>query len=218
MLFIGYLKFPVHRFKADPFRRYYAFNKPYAVLCQFTVPEGSDKRTLADFDFPKDIYTVGRLDYDSEGLIILSDDGRLNTQLLTPESRHPRTYIAQVENIPTDKQLRDLADGVVIEGQITMPAKASLLTYEPKLPPRPVPIRERKNIPTAWIELTLTEGRNRQVKKMTAAVGCPTLRLIRVAIGALNLFHLHLKPGQFVMLEQKRLDSLFALGPENLSV
>jgi 23S rRNA pseudouridine2457 synthase len=177
--------------------QYIAFNKPYAVLCQFTCPEGSTKKTLAEFGFPKNVYSVGRLDYDSEGLLILTDDSQVNKKLFSPQNGHERTYLVCVENIPSLKQLQMLQSGVIIEGKKTLPARVKLLTEEPNLPPRPIPIRVRKNIPTAWIELSLTEGRNRQVRKMTAAVGCPTLRLVRIAIGSLNLFNLGLKPGQW---------------------
>jgi 23S rRNA pseudouridine2457 synthase len=197
------------KFKPTLDSTYIAFNKPYAVLCQFTHPEGSTKKTLAEFGFPKDVYSVGRLDYDSEGLLILTDDGRFNNKLLSPESSHKRTYFVCVENIPSLEQLHTLKSGIVIEGKRTLPAEANLLIEEPQLPPRPVPIRERKHIPTAWIELSLTEGRNRQVRKMTAAVGCPTLRLMRVAIGALSLFNLGLKPGEWKALDENELLSVF---------
>jgi len=196
-------------FKPSSDKKYIAFNKPYAVLCQFTLPEGSSKKTLAEFDFPKDVYSVGRLDFDSEGLLILTDDGRLNRKLLSPGQSHPRTYYACVENIPSAGQLQKLCSGVMIEGKKTLPAQAKLLTEEPKLPPRTVPIRERKHIPTVWVSLSLTEGRNRQVRKMTAGIGCPTLRLVRIAIGGLSLFDLQLIPGQWKALSEKELDSLF---------
>ncbi len=188
--------------------KYIAFNKPYAVLCQFTVPEGSAKQTLAAFGFPKNVYSVGRLDFDSEGLLILTDDNRLNSKLLSPQHGHQRTYYVCVENIPSSEQLEMLRRGVVIEGKRTLPAKAKLLNKEPKLPPRAVPIRKRKHIPTSWIELGLTEGRNRQVRKMTAAVGCPTLRLVRIAIGRLNLFDLALSPGEWKILTADELSLL----------
>jgi 23S rRNA pseudouridine2457 synthase len=191
-------------------KKYIAFNKPYAVLCQFSLPEGSNKKTLAEFAFPKDVYSVGRLDYDSEGLLILTDDGKLNGCLLSPEARHERTYFVCVENVPSVEQLQMLRSGVVIEEKKTFPAEAKLLTEEPSLPPRSVPIRERKNILTAWIELRLIEGRNRQVRKMTASVGCPTLRLVRVAIGSLSLFDLDLAPGEWKELNEKELFLVFA--------
>lgn len=176
---------------------YIAFYKPYAVLSQFTKPEDSEKETLANFRLPPSVYPLGRLDFDSEGLLLLSDDSKLNHALLDPKHAHERVYLAQVENIPPPAALEQLAKGVVIEGRMTAPAKVKLLQEEPELPPRTVPIRVRKNIPTAWIELTLTEGRNRQVRKMTAAVGHPTLRLVRVAIGSLKLGDLDLSPGSW---------------------
>lgn len=189
-------------------RTYIAFNKPYAVLSQFSVPENSAKDTLAKFAFPSDVYPVGRLDYDSEGLLILSDDGRLNNALLDPEHGHRRTYLVQVENIPDTSALRQLERGVLVEGLKTKPARAQYLEIAPEMPPRPVPIRERKHIPTAWIALTLTEGRNRQVRKMTAAVGCPTLRLVRISIGSLSLFELNLQPGEWCKLSDHEVAQL----------
>jgi 23S rRNA pseudouridine2457 synthase len=189
-------------------KNYIAFNKPYAVLCQFTQPSGSEKKTLAEFAFPKNVYSTGRLDFDSEGLLILSDDGRLNKVLLDPKVKQPKTYLVCVENIPSPEQLDKLRKGVLIEGKKTLPAQANLLPDEPMLPPRPVPIRERKNIPTAWIELTIIEGRNRQVRKMTAAVGCPTLRLVRIKIGDLALANLNLAPGEWRALEPEEVLTL----------
>ena len=199
---------PVERFRPSQNKKYIAFYKPYAVLCQFSLPEGSTKTTLAAFDFPKDVYSVGRLDFDSEGLLILTDDGRLNSKLLLPEQAHQRTYLACVENMPSVDQLKQLCSGVIIEGKKTLPAKAKLLIEGPVLPSRVVPIRERKHIPTSWIELSLTEGRNRQVRKMTAAIGCPTLRLVRVAIGGLSLFDLALQPGEWKLLKEDELSLL----------
>lgn len=187
---------------------YIAFWKPYAVLTQFTV-EGSDKQTLASFGFPKDVYPIGRLDYDSEGLILLSDDAALNAALLRPERGHTRTYLAQVEHIPSEAALSKLRSGVVIEGRKTMPADAELLPEEPDLPPRPVPIRYRKNIPTAWLALTLTEGKNRQVRKMTAAAGHPTLRLVRISIGHLRLDELGIAPGEWKQLDARQILKAF---------
>jgi 23S rRNA pseudouridine2457 synthase len=191
---------PAPGFRPRVDRTYIAFNKPYEVLSQFTLSDQSNKRTLAEFDFPADVYPVGRLDFDSEGLLLLSDDNSLNDALLNPERAHPRTYLAQVENIPNEQALKQLCDGVMIQGRRTLPAHAELLAIDPDLPPRPVPIRVRKAIPTAWIRLTLTEGRNRQVRRMTAAVGHPTLRLVRVAIGRLDLFRLGIAPGEWRIL------------------
>jgi 23S rRNA pseudouridine2457 synthase len=135
------------------------------------------------------------LDFDSEGLLILTDDNRLKKRLLEPENKVLKTYLAQVERIPTEAALRQLEQGIVIEGRRTLPAHAMLLQNEPILPLRSIPIRFRKNVPTAWLELTITEGRNRQVRKMTAAVGFPTLRLIRIRIASLTLEGL--EPGMF---------------------
>ncbi|MDB5033706.1 MAG: rluE [Chlorobi bacterium] len=185
-------------------RAYIALNKPYAVLSQFSPPDGSDKRTLAEFAFPPDVYPVGRLDYDSEGLLLLSDDPALNALLLHPSRRHERTYLAQVEGTPSPDALARLEHGVVLEGKPTLPAKAAVIA-PPLISPRPVPIRFRRDIPTAWIALTLIEGRNRQVRKMTAAVGHPTLRLVRTAIGGLTLADLALAPGQWRYLSADQL-------------
>ncbi|PWT99147.1 MAG: pseudouridine synthase [Candidatus Melainabacteria bacterium] len=193
------------RFEARSDCTYIAFYKPYAVLCQFTNPADSDKETLANFRLPKSVYPLGRLDFDSEGLLLFSDDSSLNQALLNPEHAHPRVYLAQVENVPASAELKKLAQGVMVEGRLTAPAKVKLLQVDPVLPPRAVPIRFRKNIPTAWIELTLTEGRNRQVRKMTASVGHPTLRLVRVAIGDLKLFDLDLYPGQWRKLSMNEI-------------
>jgi 23S rRNA pseudouridine2457 synthase len=183
-------------FQARSDRQYLAFFKPYGILSQFTRPADSQKETLALFDFPADVYPIGRLDWDSEGLLLLSDDGALNNALLDPKYAHWRTYYVQVENVPSPAALRQLESGVVFESKRTLPARACLID-EPALPPRPVPIRFRKEIPTAWIALSLREGRNRQVRKMTAAVGHPTLRLVRYSIGRLQLPQLNLQPGQW---------------------
>lgn len=199
-----------HEFAARGDRTYIVFNKPYAVLTQFTQPEESDKRTLAEFGFPQGVYPVGRLDYDSEGMLLLTDDNRLNQLLLDPAHAHERRYWVQVENIPAKAALNHLERGVMIEGKRTAPARARLLDPLPQeLPEREKPIRYRANIPTAWIELTLTEGRNRQVRKMTAAVGNPTLRLFRVQIGQLNVLSMGLAPGEWREVSQLDLDMMF---------
>ena len=166
-------------------RSYVLFHKPYNVLCQFTddSSEAANRQTLKDFIPVPDIYSVGRLDRDSEGLLLLTNDNQLKHYLCEPKFGHPRTYWVQVENIPDQKALSQLEAGVIIKGQKTRPAIARLLTSAPEIPHRNPPIRERKSIPTAWLELTLTEGKNRQDRRMTAAVGFPTLRLIRVALG-----------------------------------
>ncbi len=161
------------------------FYKPFGVLSQFSPSEG--KRTLAEFGFPKGVYPVGRLDFDSEGLLVLTDDDALKHRLTDPKFDHPRTYLVQVERVPDEQALTALRRGVIIGGERTKPARVHLLHDVPNFPEREKPIRFRKNVPTAWIELTLTEGKNRQVRRMTAAVGHPTLRLVRVKIGEWGL-------------------------------
>lgn len=184
----------------------FRFWKPYDVLTKFTDSEG--RPTLADYVPVPNIYAAGRLDKDSEGLLILTDDGALNTRLTHPRHHLPRTYWAQVEHIPDDETLQALAAGVLIKGERTRPAKVRLLPNEPAIPPRPVPIRERKHIPTAWVELVLTEGRNRQVRRMTAAVGHPTLRLVRWAVGDVTLAGL--RPGAYLPLSPRQIERLRA--------
>jgi len=162
------------------------FYKPYGVLSQFTG-EGEWK-TLADYGpFPDTVYPAGRLDAESEGLLVLTDDNRIRRWITEPRYRHPRTYVVQVERVPGSAALEELRRGVIIEGKKTRQADVVLLSGEPDFPPRPVSIRFRKTVPTAWLRLTLTEGRNRQVRKMTAAVGHPVLRLVRTGIGNLSL-------------------------------
>lgn len=161
-----------------------AFHKPYGVLSQFS--DGDGHPGLASFGFPKGVYPVGRLDRDSEGLLLLSDDGDLIHRLTDPRFGHPRTYWAQVERVPTEEALKALAAGPKLADGPTRPCKARRIP-DPELPPRDPPIRFRKNVPDCWLELTLTEGRNRQVRRMTAAVGHPTLRLVRWAVGDLTL-------------------------------
>ena len=163
-----------------------AFHKPYGVLSQFT-PDGSPNRTLAEFGFPKNVYPLGRLDADSEGLLLLSDEPGLNTRLLDPQNAHPRRYWAQVEGLPTSAALEKLSQGVSIGEHQTLPCRAWLLDPQPQLPPRDPPIRVRKTVPDCWIAIELTEGKNRQVRKMTAAIGHPTLRLLRIRIGDFEL-------------------------------
>ncbi|APW61341.1 pseudouridine synthase [Paludisphaera borealis] len=159
--------------------------KPYDVLCQFTDPGG--RATLADYMPVAGVYAAGRLDRDSEGLLILTDDGPLSHRLTNPRFAHPRTYLVQVERVPSPEALEALRQGVVLSDGLTRPAGVELLSEPPPLPDRPVPIRFRKNVPTAWIKLTLREGRNRQVRRMTAAAGFPTLRLVRWSVGPITL-------------------------------
>ncbi len=191
-----------------------AFHKPYGVLSQFTS-DGSPNRTLAEFGFPENIYPIGRLDADSEGLLLLSDEPELNERLLHPRHAHEREYWAQVEGLPTPQALQKLGRGVVVQGRKTLPCRAWSLEPQPEtvgensspgfatlspsdgardgvrsrptIPPRDPPIRFRKSVPDCWISLELTEGKNRQVRRMTAAIGHPTLRLLRVRIGGLRL-------------------------------
>jgi len=174
-----------------------AFNKPFGVVSQFT-PEQPGQRTLKEFGFPRNVYPIGRLDADSEGLLLLSDEGALTELLLNPAHAHPREYWAQVERVPGQDALRKLQQGVVIRGRETLPARVWILDPQPELPPRDPPIRFRKTVPTCWIAMELVEGRNRQVRRMTAAVGHPTLRLIRVRIG--NFCLGNLKPGEWRIL------------------
>ena len=173
--------------------RYLKLFKPFDVLTQFTDEGG--RATLKDFVPVAGVYPVGRLDRDSEGLLLLTDDGPLAHRLTDPRHEHPKTYLAQVERVPGPEALEALRRGVVLADGPTRPAEAELLTEEPGLPDRPVPIRFRKNVPTAWVRLTIREGRNRQVRRMTAAVGFPTLRLVRVAVGPIVLGDL--KPGEW---------------------
>jgi len=161
------------------------FWKPFNVMTQFTDKAG--RATLADFIKIPNIYAAGRLDYDSEGLLILTDDGGLNSRLTQPKYEHPKTYWAQVERMPDKQALNQLRAGVQLSDGLTRPADVELLIDPPRLPERSVPIRFRINVPTCWLQITLTEGRNRQVKRMTAAVGHPTVRLVRWAVGTVTL-------------------------------
>jgi 23S rRNA pseudouridine2457 synthase len=170
-----------------------AFNKPFNVLCQFT--DGAGRRTLTDFVTVKDVYPAGRLDYDSEGLVLLTGDGQLQKRIADPLHKMKKTYVAQVERIPDDKALARLRRGVKLKDGMTAPAGARLVEEPDWLWPRVPPIRYRANIPTAWLELTITEGRNRQIRRMTAAVNHPTLRLIRTSIGQWSLDGL--RPGEW---------------------
>jgi 23S rRNA pseudouridine2457 synthase len=161
-----------------------ALHKPYGVLSQFTPEPGSRWRTLADFGLPRDVYALGRLDADSEGLLLLSDESGLNTRLLDPQHAHHREYWMQVERVPTRNALVRLERGGIALGNYqSLPCRARLIEPAPAIPPRDPPVRYRKNVLDAWLSLELIEGKNRQVRRMTAAVGHPTLRLIRVRIG-----------------------------------
>ncbi len=176
-------------------------NKPYGVMSQFSPSE--DKVTLSKFSLPSNVYPAGRLDHDSEGLLLLTDDGGLNHRLTDPRRGHPRTYWVQVERVPDDAALTQLRRGLTLADGPTLPCKAELLAAEPDLPPRDPPIRHRLNVPTSWLALTLTEGRNRQVRRMTAAIGHPTLRLVRSGIGRLTLAGL--APGKWRWVDRAEL-------------
>ena len=195
-----------------------AFHKPFGVLSQFTS-DGSPNRPLAEFGFPKNVYAIGRLDADSEGLLLLSDEARWNEKLLHPRHAHEREYWAQVERIPTREALDELQSGLIIQGRKTLSCRAWLLEPQPTagesrcddrtaqraVPARIPPIRFRKSVPDCWIGLEIVEGKNRQVRRMTAAIGHPTLRLLRVRIG--NFWLGELPPGEWRILspEETRL-------------
>lgn len=163
-----------------------AFNKPFGVLCQFTDRSVPARRTLAGFELPAGVYPAGRLDFDSEGLLLLTDDGALAHRLTDPQHKQPKTYWVQVEGVPDATQLAALRAGIELNDGLTRPAQARAIA-PPQLWPRDPPVRFRKTVPDAWLELTIAEGRNRQVRRMTAAVGLPTLRLVRIAIGRWSL-------------------------------
>ena len=186
-----------------------AFYKPYGVLPCFTDSEG--RPTLADYVTIPHVYAAGRLDQDSEGLMILTSNGALAHRITDPEHKLPKVYLAQVERIPDERPIAQLCTGVLLSGKRTRPAQVRLLEKEPSLPERPVPIRFRKNVPTAWLEITIHEGMNRQVRRMTAAVGHPTLRLVRIAIGPVRLGDLN--PGEWRALKEDAIKSLNQLSP-----
>src|SRR5208282_1894806 len=188
-----------------------AFHKPFGVLSQFTG-HGSPNRTLAAFGFPKNVYPIGRLDADSEGLLLLSDELEWNERLLHPRHAHEREYWAQVEKIPTREALDKLQNGLVIQGHNTLPCRAWLLEPQPQIPPRTPPIRFRKSVPDCWIGLELVEGKNRQVRRMTAAIGHPTLRLLRVRIGNFRLGDLPV--GQWRILSTKECEGVMGSNKE----
>ena len=181
------------KMKAAARPRALAFNKPYGVLPCFTDEQG--RRTLAEFIAVPKVYAAGRLDLDSEGLMVLTSDGALAHYITDPQHKLPKVYLAQVECVPNEEALVELRQGVLLNGKRTRPAEVHLLPDAPNLPDRPVPIRFRKSVSTSWLQITLREGLNRQVRRMTAAVGHPTLRLVRVAIGPIVLGEL--RPGQW---------------------
>lgn len=197
---------------SDPVRRLDSpdlvlrFWKPYDCLTAFTDREG--RQTIADHVDVAGVYPAGRLDRDSEGLLILTRSKRLRGALTDATIGHPRTYLVQVEGVPDPAALARLADGVPLRDGITRPARAELLADPPPLPPRPVPIRVRKSIPDSWLRVTLTEGRNRQLRRMTAAVGHPTLRLVRVGVGPVGLDGL--RPGEWRVLDESDQEALQA--------
>jgi 23S rRNA pseudouridine2457 synthase len=184
--------------------RYLLFFKPFGVLSTFSDPEG--RPTLGNHIPVPNVYAAGRLDQDSEGLMLLTDDGHLAHRLTNPRFKLPKTYLVQVENVPDRTALETLRRGVPVKGELSAPAQVELLLEEPSLPPRPVPIRYRPTIPTAWLRIVLQEGKKRQIRHMTASVGCPTLRLVRVAIGPLTLRGL--MPGQWRDLSPDELAAL----------
>lgn len=182
-------------------------NKPFDVLSQFSGENLAE--TLKGYVSVPGVYPVGRLDKDSEGLLLLTDDGGLAHRLTDPRFEHPKTYLVQVERVPDEAALEALRTGVVIEGKKTLPAEFELLSEEPDLPERPKPVRFRKNVPTAWLRVVLREGRNRQIRKMTASVGHPTLRIFRVGLGPLRLGDLEV--GQWRDLRPEEVEALRSL-------
>ncbi len=165
--------------------RYILFHKPFNVLTQFTPEDGA--RALSEFNLPPDVYPAGRLDKDSEGLLLLTNDGPLIEKLLNPKNEKPKTYWVLVERVPTEAELESMRAGLKIEDYLTRPCKVHLLDPQPEVPPRDPPVRFRITVQDVWLEISITEGKNRQVRKMTAAIGHPTLRLIRKKIGNLEL-------------------------------
>ncbi len=190
-------------YQPDPKCVYIAFNKPYNVLSDFTTPRAPEISALAKYQLPDKITPLARLEFDTEGLLILSDDGSLNRVLLNPAYTDKRTYLVQVQNIPSQEAVEQLQNGVEIEGKLSAPAEVQLLSQDPDIEPQPVPVREGAT--TCWLRLVMTEGRNRQVRKMTAAVGCPSVRLIRTAIGRLQLKDLNLSIGKWRALTPEEL-------------
>lgn len=186
--------------------RYFKIYKPYQMLSQFTNIDNKLSLRDLDFNFPKDVYPIGRLDYDSEGLLLLTNDNYFKSKLLNPKYQHSREYYVQVEGNINQDACKLLEDGVIIENYKTLPAKVKIID-EPNLPPRVPPIRFRKNIPTSWISITLIEGKNRQIRKMTAKVGFPTLRLVRYRI--LDITIDNLLPGDVVEIDYQTIRKIF---------
>lgn len=184
-----------------------ALNKPYGILSQFTPEPGSKWGTLSSLGLPPRVYPIGRLDADSEGLLLLSDEKALVDRLLNPRHAHARTYWVQVERIPEEAALNSLRNGVSFGGHTSLPCLVECISPQPLVPARTPPIRARKNVPDCWLSMTLTEGKNRQVRRMTAAVGHPTLRLLRASIGTLTLQQLSLPPGRWKYLEGRERDA-----------
>jgi len=195
---------------SHPFRTIALF-KPYDILCQFS--DAHERLTLKALVPLAGIYPVGRLDRDSEGLLILTDDGRLVHRLTDPRFEHPKTYLVQVERVPDARALEAIRQGLVLNDGVTRPAHVELLTEPPAIPERAVPIRFRKTVPAAWLSLTIREGRNRQVRRMTAAVGHPTLRLVRIAVGPISLGDL--APGEWRELNVEEVAALRAIRDES---
>jgi 23S rRNA pseudouridine2457 synthase len=193
-----------HNVKQMPSPRTLAFNKPYGVLPCFT--DEKSRPTLADYVNIPEVYAAGRLDMDSEGLMLLTSDGVLAHHITDPQHKLPKVYLAQVERVPDDEALKQLRQGLLLNGTRTRPAEVQLLSKPPEIPERPVPIRFRKSVPTAWLQITLREGLNRQVRRMTAAVGHPTVRLIRIAIGPVMVGNL--KPGQWRDLTKREIEEI----------
>lgn len=181
--------------------RYILFHKPYGVLSQFTPEDGA--RSLLEFNLPKDVYPAGRLDKDSEGLLLLTDDGPLIEKLLNPRNEKPKTYWALVERVPTEEELIKMRKGLKIEDYLTRPCEVSILDPQPDVPPRDPPVRFRKSVQDIWLEIRIIEGKNRQVRKMTAAIGHPTLRLIRKKIANLELGTL--APGEWMEIPKSEI-------------
>ena len=189
-----------------PILRTIAFNKPYGVLPCFTDPEG--RQTLADYIDLPGVYAAGRLDLDSEGLLLLTSDGRLASHITDPQHKLAKIYLVQIERIPNGEALEQLRTGVVLSGKKTRPAEVRLLPEHPQLPDRSVPIRFRKTVPTAWLEIMLREGMNRQIRRVTASVGHPALRLVRVAVGPVVLGGL--QPGEWRELTSGEIEQIYS--------